>query len=156
MDLKTLVQKLDKELGISVQLRPFGRTKELMFEVAPKNLHAVSQWLRSQESARLDWLDNFSAAEVKSQIVLTLFLRSQALAHTLILKTEIPMKGMNPVSMETVGDIWPMAQAHEEEISTLFGVDFKGNNAEEHCLALGFPEGSYPLRKDYSWEFDPA
>ena len=156
MDLKSLVQKLDKELGVSVQLRPFGRTKELMFEVAPKNLRAISQWLRSEESARLDWLDNFSAAEVKSHIVLTLFLRSQALAQTLILKTELPMSGTEPVDAETVSDIWPMAKAHEEEISSLFGVHFKGNQADEHRLALGFPEGTYPLRKEYSWEFDPA
>ncbi len=147
MDLKTLVQKLNKELRISVQLRPFGRTKEMMLEVAPNDLRSVSQWLRSEETARLDWVDNFSAAEVKSHIVLTVFLRSQALAETLILKTEIPFQGMDKVSADSLSDIWPMAKTHEDEITALMGVEFSGSVA---------PEGPYPLRKDFSWEFDLA
>jgi len=127
-----------------------------MFEVAPANLHAVCQWLRSEKSARLDWLDNFSAAEIKSHIVLTLFLRSQALVQTLIVKTEIPMKGKNTVSADSVINIWPMAEPHEEEISALFGVKFSGDHSKGPSLKLGFSEGTYPLRKDFTWEFDPA
>lgn len=146
MDLKSLVQKLNKDLNLSAQLKPFGRTKELMIEVDSAEYLRVSQWLRSEESARLDWVDNLSVAELKNALVFTVFLRSQALTHTLILKTETAFRGQDPVDMPSIGKIWPMALAHESEIATLFGVNFVGSNLEK-------ARAPFPLRKDYSWEF---
>lgn len=147
MNLKALAQKLDKDLGVTVTLKPFGRTKELMFEIPSRDFLSVCQWIRSEDSARLDWADNFSAAEIKSNIILTLFLRSQALTHTMILRTEVPFRQQEKVITDSVTKIWPMIKAEEEEISNLFGIEFQGAD-------FNFSPGPYPLRKEFSWEFD--
>jgi len=153
VDLKAINQKIDKELGIQTQLKAFGRTRDLMLECSSADFFRLAAWLRSEDSTRLDWLDNLSATEVKSKVVLTYFLRSRALAHGLILKTETPLDDRPKSALESVVSVWPMAQVFEEEITALFGVAFKNGVPATDVQAGYFGKpGEYPLRKDYAWE----
>ncbi|OGS50809.1 MAG: hypothetical protein A3K65_08470 [Euryarchaeota archaeon RBG_16_68_12] len=50
----------------------------------------------------------------------------------------------------TVTDILPAAALYEREIHDLFGVEFVGNpDLRRLMLHEGWPEGQYPLRKDW-------
>jgi NADH-quinone oxidoreductase subunit D len=49
-----------------------------------------------------------------------------------------------------VTKIFPGADVYEREIREMFGIEFNGMNYENLLLPDGFPEGLYPLRKNYT------
>lgn len=146
MDLKNLAQKLDRDLSVSATLKPFGRTEQLMLEVQPGDLAKTASWIRSEESARMDFLENFSCHEFRSKLVFTYFLRSQVHGKTLIIRTETPVPEGERLSVPSVSRVWPMVQPFEDEIHRLFGVDFAPHRGP-YADSLVFP-----LRKSYVWE----
>lgn len=152
MDLKYLAQKLDRELTVSSTLKPFGRTEQIVLDVKSEDLAKVAGWLRMEESARLDWLENLSCFESKSKLVLSYFLRSQILDHALIVRCELSIPEGEKVSVTSVASVWPMVHPYEQEIASLFGVEFKGNHSQRGVKGISFAEGAYPLRKSYVWE----
>lgn len=152
MDLKNLAQKLDRELSVSSTLKPFGRTEQIVLDVKAGDLSKVAGWLRLEESSRLDWLENLSCFEAKSKLVLSYFLRSQILDHELIVRCELSFPEGERTSIASVTSVWPMVHPYEEEISSLFGVDFKGNSSQRDVKGIEFADGEFPLRKSYVWE----
>ncbi|MEM2843081.1 MAG: NADH-quinone oxidoreductase subunit C [Candidatus Bathyarchaeia archaeon] len=55
----------------------------------------------------------------------------------------------NP-ELDSISDIVPAAEFMEREVHDLFGINFKGNPCMERwIIADDWPEGKYPLRKDY-------
>ncbi len=152
MDLKNLAQKLDRELSISSILKPFGRTEQIILDVKGDDLMKVAGWLRLEESTRLDWLENLSCFESKSKLFLSYFLRSQILNHTLIVRCELLIPDEKMISAHSVASIWPMVHPYEDEISALFGIQFKEKYDRRSIKGVHFGEGNYPLRKSYVWK----
>jgi Ni,Fe-hydrogenase III large subunit/Ni,Fe-hydrogenase III component G len=65
----------------------------------------------------------------------------------LTIQVEVPKE--NP-KIQTINDIAPSATLHELEVSDLLGVVFEGNPRSGHLvLPETWPEGIYPLRKDF-------
>jgi Ni,Fe-hydrogenase III component G len=70
---------------------------------------------------------------------------------TVTLRVRLPHGGPQPV-VPTLSEIIPSAEPFERELSEMLGVTVSGLRAPEHLyLPDGWPEGVYPLRKD----FDP-
>jgi Ni,Fe-hydrogenase III component G len=70
-------------------------------------------------------------------------------AAIVTLRIKLPRKG---AIVPTLSDIIPNAEVFERELSEMFGVHVAGLRAPDHLyLPDGWPEGVYPLRKD----FDP-
>jgi len=137
---------LDRDLSISAQLKPFGRTDQLVLEVRAADLLKTAAWVRSEESARMDFLENFSCYEFRSKLVFSYFLRSQVHGKTLILRTEETVPENERLPIPSVAAVWPMVQPFEDEIHELFGIDFTPNRGR-YAAATAFP-----LRKTYVWE----
>lgn len=56
-------------------------------------------------------------------------------------------------AVDSITDILPAASLYEREIHDLLGIAFKGHpNLKRIFLPEDWPEGVYPLRKDYSPE----
>ncbi len=52
--------------------------------------------------------------------------------------------------LPTVSDLFPVAGIYEREIHDLFGIEFEGlKDSRRLLLHEGWPEGQYPLRKDW-------
>ena len=60
-----------------------------------------------------------------------------------------------PARVPSVHDLFPPAAIYERQIHDLFGIVFEGHpNLARIILNEDWPEGEYPLRKD--WKMDPA
>lgn len=69
--------------------------------------------------------------------------------HVLI-KTRVPKD--NPV-IDSITDVLPAASLYEREAHDLLGIVFRGHpNLKRVFLPEDWPEGVYPLRKDYAPE----
>ncbi|MEM3382884.1 MAG: NADH-quinone oxidoreductase subunit C [Nitrososphaerales archaeon] len=69
---------------------------------------------------------------------------------TVTVKTRIEK---NRPALSTITDIVPGASVHEREIHDILGVVFEGHpNLTRIILPENWPEGVYPLRKDYTPE----
>jgi NADH:ubiquinone oxidoreductase subunit C len=66
------------------------------------------------------------------------------------LRAEVPR---NKPKIETVTDLIPGSNLYEREVHDLFGIEFKGHpNLAKLELPEDWPEGEYPLRKDWKPE----
>lgn len=67
---------------------------------------------------------------------------------TITLKNRVPKE--KPVT-KTITDILPGANLYEREVFDLLGVDFEGHpNLERLLLPENWPQGNYPLRRDWT------
>jgi Ni,Fe-hydrogenase III component G len=67
-------------------------------------------------------------------------------AAVITLRLRLPRQG---AVVPTLGAIIPSAESSEREIAEMFGVTFDGLRAAPHLyLPDGWPEATYPLRKD--------
>lgn len=66
------------------------------------------------------------------------------------LRAEVPR---NKAKIETITDLIPGSNLYEREVHDLFGIEFKGHpNLAKLELPDDWPEGQYPLRKDWKPE----
>lgn len=72
--------------------------------------------------------------------------------HGLLLSLHVAVPRARPVT-PTITDVYPAAVLYEREVHDLFGIEFTGHPDPRRLLLYeGWPEGQYPLRKD--WERD--
>lgn len=68
----------------------------------------------------------------------------------IVLRLRVPRENG---SLPSLGEIVPSAEVFERELCEMFGIEIKGLASSEHLyLPDDWPQGIYPLRKD----FDPA
>jgi len=68
-------------------------------------------------------------------------------AHSFVLKVKVPVE--NPV-VKSVESVWKSANWHEREAYDMFGIVFEGHpDLRRILMPYDWPEGSYPLRKDF-------
>lgn len=66
------------------------------------------------------------------------------------LRAEVPR---NKGKIETITDLIPGSTLYEREVHDMFGIDFKGHpNLARLELPEDWPDGQYPLRKDWKPE----
>jgi Ni,Fe-hydrogenase III large subunit/Ni,Fe-hydrogenase III component G len=76
-------------------------------------------------------------------------------ADRLRLALRVPLDAEHP-SLPSVAAIIPGATWAEAEIRDLFGIEFTGHpDTRRLVLPDGFPEGLFPLRKDFPYDFKP-
>jgi len=70
--------------------------------------------------------------------------------YGIVINIKIDDLPRNNPELNSISDIIPAAAFMEREIHDLFGINFKGNLCmEKWIIADEWPEGEYPLRKDY-------
>ncbi len=150
MEMSALVSKIEKALpGAILQKKPFGRSGDLSLWIEARQLRAVAQLISEDPLAELDWLEHLGAAEVEGAILLSYFVRSTRSDRSVILRsTVVPRHSEAEAEFASVSELWPMAEAMENEVTELFGIRFVGNTAPRLKL---LPEGweGFPLRKSY-------
>jgi len=130
-----------------------AHTHEVTFEesqflnafVPSEKIHSLAKYLRENSFAGFDYLFCLSGVDWKDHFMVVYHLTSRKFRHSIVLKVKIADRN-NP-TVDTVCDIWKVAELMEREVYDLFGVKFN-NHPDLRRLFLDDTWG-FPLRKDY-------
>ncbi|RPI80817.1 MAG: NADH-quinone oxidoreductase subunit C, partial [Planctomycetaceae bacterium] len=138
-------------------------------EIDPAAIASVARYLKDEPALQFDALNNLSAsdwfdADAKKQAKLgeprlevIYHLYSYTHRHYLILKVKLPRwqngeSGRLP-ELDTVSQVWAIANWHEREAFDLVGINFLGHPDLRRILCSEDWEG-HPLRKDYEFPLE--
>jgi len=108
-------------------------------------MHTFMQKLKSDSAFAFDYLVCQSGVDYPAFIQVVYHLESTTHKHFLVVKTNTADR--ETPALDTVADIWPTAEFHEDEIFDLLGITF---NNHPHLRRLFLDENwGFPLRKDY-------
>ena len=107
--------------------------------------------LRAESILGCDHVVQISAADNGKTLELIYHLTGP---HRIVLALAIQLPRDKP-EVPTTSDLLPPAGIYERQIHDLLGIDFRGHpNLKRIILNEDWPEGEYPLRKD--WKPDPS
>ena len=154
-ELKTeneLVESVKKQFGDKILDTKIQRAKRVYIKVKPGDHRDVIKFLK----------DNWDAYHVSTITGVDLGENIEVLYHlfaykgniTVTVRTEVPKADPK---IQTIVDIIPGATLYEREVHDLLGVVFEGHpELERLILPDDWPEGVYPLRKEYKLEVEEA
>ena len=113
--------------------------------VAHDKMHAFMQYLKSDSTMAFDYLVCESGVDYPAFIQVVYHLESTTHQHFLVVKAKT--ENRETAVLDTVSDIWPTAEFHEDEIFDLLGITFTNH---PHLRRLFLDETwGFPLRKDF-------
>jgi formate hydrogenlyase subunit 5 len=136
------VKLIKKELADVVVDLKVPRSKKAYVVLKPEtHREAVLLLLKKVEDS---YLSTITGVDLENEIELNYHMICEG---TITLKTRVPRE--KPVT-KTITDILPGANLYEREVFDLLGVVFEGHpNLERLLLPDGWPQGNYPLRRDW-------
>ncbi len=142
--MSTVIEDLKKALGDKILDINQPRENRIYLRVSPDNAKEVVEYLF------FDYKCKFSTAsglDIREGIEIVYHLAREDKNMVINVKSLLPYP--NP-SMESIGKRIPALNWIEREIHEMLGVEFKGHpDMRRLLLADSFPEGKYPLRKDF-------
>lgn len=109
------------------------------------SLHSFMLQLKNNPEMLFDYLFCVTGVDFSDHLQVIYHLESTTHNHILVVKVKTNDRE-NPV-VDSVTDIWPTAEPHENEVFDLLGIKFN-NHPEPRRLFLDDSWG-YPLRKDF-------
>jgi NADH/F420H2 dehydrogenase subunit C len=141
----------------NAQLKDFisGIVPDALFEegkqflavtVSSGQLHNLLKTLKENPETRFDFLMCESGVDIQEKLMVVYHLESTVLMHQVVVKTATNDRE-NP-ELDSIVDLYKVAEFHENEIFDLFGIVFKGH---PNLRRLFMPDDwkGFPLRKDY-------
>lgn len=140
--------------GAIIDTTPFGRGVDQCLWISEAGFRRVCETILSISSLGLDWLENFSIAQIQDTLLLTYFLRSTQTNQKLILRKSVnlPHDSLDPIRTDSVSDLWPMSERMEKECSEGFGVFFR--LPKESAAPAIDRERGFPMRKSFEFPED--
>ncbi len=111
-----------------------------------ENLIKVMNHLKNDNDFLFDYLICLSGADFADHLKVIYHLESTTHNHVIVIK--VKTENRENAVIDSVSQIWPTADPHENEVFDLLGIRFN-NHPEPRRLFLDDNWG-YPLRKDYS------
>jgi NADH:ubiquinone oxidoreductase subunit C len=108
-------------------------------------LHDFMLQMKNNPEMAFDYLFCLTGADFPDHLQVIYHLESTLHDHILVVK--VKTDGREKPAVDSVSDIWPTADPHENEVFDLLGIKFN-NHPEPRRLFLDDTWG-YPLRKDY-------
>lgn len=144
--------------------------KDPWIEVAPEAIREVAAFLKEDERLLFRHLNNLSGVDYfepdpkkagkfahEPRIEVVYHLSSYELRHRVVMKVKLPrwqndVEGELP-EVDSVADVWAVADWHERETYDLMGIRFRGHPNLRRILC---PEDwvGHPLRKDYEFPLE--
>ena len=145
MDEEEAIQKLKERFGDKILESKIAGRRRVSVKVPPEAykevVRYVAQDLGLEFLSCLSGIDRGKSLEVVAHIGYSL---------CILVRTEVPKE--NP-EIDSITDILPAANLYEREAHDLLGIRFRGHpNLKRIFLPEDWPEGVYPLRKEYSPE----
>ena len=120
-------------------------TEWLTVMVEPNAWKEFARQLRFDAGLHFDFLFCITAVDWKMHFTMVYHFRSTVHGHILVVKAKLDH--ITP-EIETVSDIWRIAEFHERETYDLFGIIFI-NHPDLRRLFMTDDWNGWPLRKDY-------
>jgi len=120
---------------------------ELSVTVPREKLHAFAEWLRDDEFCDFNQLMNISGVDYPAEPV-----RFEIVYNFLSLtnnwRVRIKVRTDEDNAIETLVDLWPLANWFEREVFDMYGVYFN-NHPDLRRILTDYGFEGYPLRKDF-------
>jgi NADH-quinone oxidoreductase subunit C len=134
---------------------------ELTIRVPRERIRQVSLFLRDDPATRFNYLADLTAVDMlprgpRFDVIYMLY--SIDLNHYLRLKAATDDR------IESVTEVWAMANWAERECYDMFGIEFEGHPDLRRILLPSYWDEGFPLRKDYpirgfnqnKWDYAPV
>jgi NADH-quinone oxidoreductase subunit C len=138
-----MVDDLKKALGDDLLESKVQRARRIYVKVKAGSHRKAIQYMK--DNWGLYHLTTISGADLGEnfEVIFHFFVKNVVVN----LRTEVPR---SKPRLETITDIIPGSTLYEREVHDMFGIDFKGHpNLIRLELSDDWPEGVYPLRKDW-------
>jgi NADH-quinone oxidoreductase subunit C len=141
MKIEEIHQQLVERFGDAVR-KLHTASRDPWIEVAADRLHDVARYLHDEASLAFDALNNLCAVD---------YLETDPKKKNPV-DPHLEVPGKLP-EIDSVADIWPIADWHERETYDLVGVRFRNHPNLKRILC---PEDwvGHPLRKDYEFPLE--
>lgn len=140
-----VLQELKSFLGDALLDSKIPKKRRVFIDIPSQKLRDVLTFLN--EKYEICFLHTITAVDTMENFELLYHLFIGEKKVTLNLRIKISRE--NPKT-STITDIMPAANLYEREIHDLFGIVFEGHpHPERVILPDDWPEGVYPLRKDF-------
>jgi NADH-quinone oxidoreductase subunit C len=145
--LSPVVAPLRAKFGRAIERSLVSCGDTIVF-VARDYAHEVLAWLK--ETQDFNYLTDVTAVEYRDEEPpLEVVYQLRSLARKADLRIKIALDKTQPLSVESVVDIWKGADWLEREVYDMFGVVFKGHPDLRRILMWETYSEGFPLRKDF-------
>ncbi len=142
---ESIVTSLKEKFGSQIKEAKVNRARRVSVLVEAGSHKAVISYLKEAHGPAI--LSAITATDMRSELEVCFSIWCYEKKTYVLIKSKIPRE--NPI-IESIVDLIPGSTLYEREAHELLGVDFKGHpNQERLLLPDDWPEGSYPLRKDW-------
>ena len=147
MNIEEIFKLLDEQFPDAVELDKIGDKPPVAVILLPVRFHEIMTFLRNSEDLNFDSLESLSGVDYPDKENINVIYHLFSTTHLHSLTVKIHLKRKEPL-IDTVCDIWKIANWHERECYDLFGVEFKSHPELRRILLPDDWEG-FPLRRDY-------
>jgi NADH-quinone oxidoreductase subunit C len=167
LNIQDIHQKLIARFGEAIH-GLHTESRDPWIEVAAERIRDVAHFLRDDETLAFDGLNDLCGVDyfetdpkkknpVEPHLEVVYHLYSYTHKHWLVVKVRLPRwKNDTPgeiPELDTVADIWPIADWHERECYDLVGVRFRNHPNLRRILCVEDWVG-HALRKDYEFPLE--
>jgi len=145
LDFNEIVAHLSSRFG-EILTKEDSQAGDPYILLPEEHLKMVSAFLLEDQALAMDFLQCLTGVDYPPDHIAVIYhFYSYRHRHAVVLRVMLDRKAPE---METVSDLWPVAEWHERECFDLLGVRFRGNRDLRRLLLPEDWEG-HPLRKDY-------
>ena len=148
MQVNEIYEKLKEKFGDDIiDFKP-DAVRDPYIVVKTERIKDVCKFLAEEPELAFDYLMCLSGVDYADGTLGVVYhIYSMKHAHKLTLKVKVPVDNPKVPSVESV---WKSANWHEREAYDMFGIIFEGHpDLRRILMPYDWPEGSYPLRKDF-------
>lgn len=144
MSKEELISKIKSDLGSKIINWYEKSTKRIYIDINPKDVVNTSRYFHEDIKARFN-----IASGVHTPNGFEILYHFSPDKFGIVFSIRVLLDKNNP-EIESIAPILPAAEWIEREMWELLGINFKGHpNLKRLLLADDWPEGKYPLRRDY-------
>ena len=116
--------------------------------IDPEKIHEILSWLQTDPDHRYDMMSDVTAVDYGGGRPINVVYQMFSMQHKreLRIRCELPLDALE---IDSIVDLWKVANWLEREVFDLFGVTFKGHpDLRRILMPEDYAEG-HPLRKDF-------
>ena len=147
--LSPTVEALQSRFGDAIRRAEVSCGDTIVF-VAAGQSHEILAWLRDEPAQRYDYLIDITAVEYRDrELPLEVVYQLWSMEHKRFLRLKVALPKDQPLTVDSVVDLWEGANWLEREVWDMFGISFAGHPDLRRILMWeNYAEG-FPLRKDF-------
>jgi NADH-quinone oxidoreductase subunit C len=118
--------------------------------VARERAHEILAWLKDAPGQQFNYLTDVTAVEYRDrELPLEVVYQLRSLSRRADLRVKIALDKTQPLTVQSVVDLWKGADWLEREVYDMFGVTFTGHPDLRRILMWETYHEGHPLRKDF-------